>query len=74
MDKLNKILCEVFRLKENELRDSLTMENIQSWDSLRHMDLITSIEESFNIQFTMDDIMNMKDIKTIKEIVSKKLS
>lgn len=74
MDKLNKVLCEVFRLKEDELSDSLTMENIQSWDSLRHMDLITSIEESFNIQFTMDDIMNMKDIKTIKEIVSKKLS
>ena len=71
MEKLNKILCEVFRLKENELDDKLTMEDIESWDSLTHMDLITSIEEGLNIQLTMDDIMNMKDISTIRTIVKR---
>ena len=50
MEKLNNILCEVFRLKGNELDDKLTMEDIESWDSLTHMDLITSIEEGLNIQ------------------------
>jgi acyl carrier protein len=69
MKKLNKILCEVFRLKEDELNDELTMEDIESWDSLTHMDLITSIEEGLDIQLTMDDIMNMKDIKAIRTIV-----
>ena len=73
MEKLNKILCEVFRLKEDELNDELTMEDIQSWDSLTHMDLITSVEEGLNIQFTMDDIMTMRSIKTIKDIVQEKL-
>ena len=69
MEKLNNILCEVFRLKGNELDDKLTMEDIESWDSLTHMDLITSIEEGLDIQLTMDDIMNMKDIKAIRTIV-----
>lgn len=73
MNNLEQILCEVFRLKETELNDSLTKEDIEQWDSLTHMDLITSLEEGLNIQFTMDDIMEMQDIKTIKEIVSKKL-
>jgi acyl carrier protein len=71
MEKLNNILCEVFRLKGNELDDKLTMEDIESWDSLTHMDLITSIEEGLNIQLTMDDIMNMKDISTIRTIVKR---
>ena len=70
MEKLNNILCEVFRLKGNELDDKLTMEDIESWDSLTHMDLITSIEEGLDIQLTMDDIMNCKDIKTIRTIVA----
>ena len=74
MEKLNNILCEVFRLKGNELDDKLTMEDIESWDSLTHMDLITSIEEGLNIQLTMDDIMNMKDVKTIKSVVGKSVS
>jgi acyl carrier protein len=70
MDKLNKILSEVFRLKEDELNDELTMDDIDNWDSLTHMDLITSIESGFEIQLTMDDIMNCKDIKTIRTIVA----
>lgn len=73
MEKLNKILCDVFRLKENELNDTLTMEDIEKWDSLTHMDLITSIEEGLNIQLTMDDIVSMKTIKTIKTIIQEKL-
>ena len=71
MEKLEKILCEVFRLKSDELNDELTMDDIQAWDSLTHMDLITSIEEGLNIQLTMDDIMNMKDIATIRTIVKR---
>lgn len=72
MDKLEEILCEVFRLKKDELTDSLTMTDVEYWDSLTHMDLITSIEEGFNIQLSMDEIMDMKDIASIKTIVLKK--
>lgn len=74
MEKLDKILCEVFRLKDSELSDVLTMQDIERWDSLTHMDLVTSIEEGLEIQLTMDDIMSMKDIKTIKKIVHEKLA
>lgn len=74
MKKLDKILCEVFRLKDSELSDALTMQDIERWDSLTHMDLVTSIEEGLEIQLTMDDIMSMKDIKTIKKIVHEKLA
>lgn len=73
MEKLNEILCEVLRLSINELKDELTMEDIKSWDSLTHMNLVTSIEEELEIFFSMDDIMIMRDIKTIKKLVQDKL-
>jgi len=72
LENLDIILCEVFRLKNTQLDDTLTMNEIEQWDSLTHMDLIASIEGEFDIQLTMDDIMNMKDIKTIKTIVFEK--
>ena len=57
-----------------KLNDQLTMKDIENWDSLKHMDLITSIEESLKIELSMDDIISMIDIKTIRKIVKEKLS
>lgn len=73
MKELEKILCQVFGLKKDEVKDELTMNDIQVWDSLTHMDIITCIEEELSIQLTIDDIMNMRDIGAIKKIVSEKL-
>jgi acyl carrier protein len=73
MKKLNQIISGVLRMKEEELKDGLTMQDLESWDSLKHMDLITSIEKDFDIQFSMDEILIMIDIKTIKKIVNEKL-
>ena len=69
MEKLNKILCKVLRLTEDDLKDDLSMSTVQHWDSLTHMDLVTSIEDELNIQLSMDDIMNMTDIGTVRAIV-----
>ena len=44
----------------------------KNWDSLKHMDLITSMEDELKIKFSMDEIVIMKDIKTIKKIINKK--
>ena len=73
MQKLDEILCQVFRLEQDQLSDELTMEDIDRWDSLTHMDLITSIEEGLAVELTMDEIMAMTDIKTIRNIALKSI-
>jgi acyl carrier protein len=69
MNKLDEILCKIFRMDTNQLADNLTMEEVSGWDSLTHMDLISSLEEEFSVQLTMDEIMRMTDIKTIRTII-----
>tara|TARA_B100000900_G_C19995341_1_gene479528 strand:- start:84 stop:311 length:228 start_codon:yes stop_codon:yes gene_type:complete len=73
LKKLEQILCDVLRLKKNQLNDDLSMEKVENWDSLKHMDLITSMEDELKIKFSMDEIVIMKDIKTIKKIINKKI-
>ena len=72
MKTLDAILSEVFRIPQDEIHEGLTMDDIQHWDSLTHMDLITSIEQGLRIQLTMDEIMTMKDVKSIRSIVAEK--
>ena len=73
MDKVVNILALVFRIKVELIDDNLTREGVPRWDSLTHMDMITSLEEHLNIQFDMDEIVEMQDISTIKRIITKKL-
>ena len=72
MKKLNQIISEVLRIKEEDLKDELIVQDLKV-GFFKHMDLISSIEKDFNIQFGMDKILSMKDIKTIKKIVNEKL-
>jgi len=73
MEELNKILHKVLKIDINELNDTFSMKDYEIWDSLKHMELIISIEEKLNVKLSMDDIMNMTDIGAIKKIVSEKL-
>ena len=45
------------------------MNNIEKWDSLNHIGLISEIEEKFELQFNDDDIIKMTNFK----IISKKI-
>ena len=70
MDKLLvAIMAEVFGLKEAEIRPSLTQDDVGSWDSLRQMDLVLSLEREFGITLEMADIVRMESVAGIAEVL-----
>ena len=73
MENLDDILARVFRLNAEELENNLTIENIDHWDSLTHMDLISSIEEKLNLEFSIEEITSLTSIGKIRKIVQNKM-
>ena len=72
LEKLNKVLCDVFDFKNLEdINDDLGPDEIESWDSLGHVELITSLEEVFDISLEVVDISRMYTIGGIKKILGK---
>jgi acyl carrier protein len=67
--RLLAILKEVFGLKEAEIRPSLTRDDVGSWDSLRQMDLVLSLEQEFGITLEMADIVRMESVASIEEVL-----
>lgn len=54
-----------------ELKDETTANDIDGWESITHMMIITEIEKEFNIKFKLMDLMNMNNIgDLIKTITS----
>lgn len=77
MDKNHEKLTEVFRTvfkNENiEITRTTTAADIDQWDSITHLDLITVTEESFKIEITGFDVMGLKNVGDLLELIQRKL-
>ena len=70
--KIETLMADLFNLKNENITDSLTMTNTDGWDSLKHMELIVSIEQTFGIELTFEEIVAMQTLKDIKKILKEK--
>ena len=66
---LEKNIADVFALSESSVVDSLTLSEIPTWDSLAHMMLIVRLEEAYQVQFTGDEIADLKSVGDARAIL-----
>ena len=71
-NRIKGIMAIIFKIPVEEITDETSPDNTESWDSLKHMNLITALEEEFDVQFEDEEIMEMMNIIIIKKILSKK--
>ncbi len=72
LEKLNKVIGDIFDLKKTEvINDDMGPDEIEGWDSLGHVELVTSLEEVFDISLDVVDISRMYTVGGIKKIVGK---
>jgi len=72
MKKLNEILSRVFDLNEDKINDNISKENTEEWDSFNHLLLISEIEKSLGINFSISEVEEIKDYKILKQLIKEK--
>lgn len=70
-ERYDKIFMSCLELGQEDLKDDLTFNSINSWDSVGHMNLIAELEEAFDIMMETEDIIDFSSYKTGKEILKK---
>jgi acyl carrier protein len=73
INKLTSIFRTVFNNQSLVLKNDLTANDVDQWDSLSHMILISNIEEVFLIKFKLRELNKMKNIGDMIEIINSKL-
>jgi acyl carrier protein len=48
-------------------------EDISGWNSMGHLTLVSSLEEEFHVNFDVDDLMAMENVREIVRILEAKL-
>lgn len=72
--KLTPIFREVFSDNSIELRDDMTAADVENWDSLTHMLMITKVEEVFGVKFKLKELNKLKQVGDIVALVEEKIS
>lgn len=60
--KLNDIFKELFEDDDIVVTDATTANDIEEWDSLMHLQLITMVEQTFNIRFSLGEINGFANV------------
>jgi acyl carrier protein len=70
LEKYQNVFTETLGIEESQL-ENLKYQDVDAWDSIGHMGLITALEETFSIMFETDDIIDMNSFAKGKEILRK---
>ncbi len=64
-----EVVTDIFEIDESEVADQLTPDMVDLWDSLSQLRLVTSLEQEFDIKFSMEEIESIDTIGRLKELV-----
>jgi acyl carrier protein len=70
--RLQAVFREFFDDDSLQLRDGMTFSDIHGWDSLAHMNLINALEAEFGLKFSVRELMKMKSVGTIRQVLTAK--
>ena len=71
--KIYEIMSVVFEIPESEISDDSSIDSIESWDSIRHLNLILALEEEFAITIPDEEVGNLVNYKLIELTVNEQV-
>ncbi len=71
LEKYNTIFIETFQIEESALNAEFSSDNVEKWDSVCQLSLVTNIEDAFDVMMEPADIIGFTSYKEGKVILEK---
>ncbi len=70
-EKLKEVIGDTFDIDEEDINNETNNENVEKWDSLNHLRLVTALESEFDVTLTMEEINSISSYTEIVALISK---
>jgi len=67
------IFRDIFDEDDLIISESTSSKDIEDWDSLNHINLVSAIEKEFKIRFALGELMTLKDVGAMIDLMLEKL-
>lgn len=72
-EKVFEVFSTVMGVPREKISKDTSVENLEVWDSVQHLNLILSLEEEFSVKFSPEEIQEMLSIEAILSKINEKL-
>ena len=69
-ERLDRVFQDVFDDVTIHVTPKTTADDIEDWDSLEHINLISAVEDEFGIRFKMGEVSSMKNVGEMASIIA----
>jgi len=70
--KLVEIVAELFDLEAAAVDAALTPEDVELWDSMNHLRLVSAVEEEFGIKLSMQEIESIRNLGILQALIEQR--
>jgi acyl carrier protein len=71
--ELNKIFIDIFEDNSILLNEHTTTSDVEAWDSLNHIQMITAVEKHYKIRFELNELLNFKNVGDLCVAIKSKI-
>lgn len=72
--KLVEIVAELFDLDAAAVHEALTPEDVELWDSMNHLRLVSAVEEEFQVKLSMQEIESIRSLGALQTLIDQRAS
>jgi acyl carrier protein len=65
MNRLIVLLTKILEVNPGQINKESSVDNVEAWDSLRHMNLVIAVEQEFDVSISEEDAMEMNSVELI---------
>ena len=73
-DGVQDIFRDIFDEEDMVIEDKTRSDDVEEWDSLNHINLVSAIEKEFSIRFALGELLELKDVGSMIDLMLKKLN
>jgi len=74
LEELQSIFRDILDQPDLVLARSSNANNVEDWDSLAHINLVTAIEKRYKIKFALGELQELKDVGDMMDLIQAKLA
>ena len=71
-ERIKNVMSAVLQIPAEHINNMSSPDTIESWDSLKHMNLLIALEEEFDIEFTDENIIELVNMNLIMTVLKEK--
>ncbi len=64
--KLRYVIASVFQIDANAVNEDSSVDSIETWDSLTHLNLVLALEQEFNVSLTEEETVEILNFALLK--------